>query len=177
MNRLASQPLCVCLDELDRPDFVDAIGTAIRAEWANECRKVFVTANLEIVEAMRTKGQVRILSGKEFVNLTERGEVRVTASNASRKAGLPMRHENIMREGDTSDLVSFREFQAFRVEIRGELRKIEARITDSPSRTGKWKTLLSTITVIIFAGAAVVGLYFYTSSPNPNIGIIPKSGI
>ena len=72
MTGSAREPTCVRLDT-DHPEiFIKTICTALRAEWAGEYRKVFVTANRDIVQAMVAKGQARMLPGGHFVREAEK---------------------------------------------------------------------------------------------------------
>jgi hypothetical protein len=177
--RLPVEPLCVLLDTPSPQDYIDLIDAATRAERANECRKVFLTANGEIVEAMRIKGQVRILSAKEFVTRSNKSAARSASQDVNRNADVPVRPENGTRNTDTSDFVRFREFQAFRAEIRAEIRKLGERIAEPepPLYERNAKAMVVTIAVIVIVVALFAWLWFYVLPTNKSIAIYPPAGI
>ena len=164
MTNSARGPTCVYLDTHNPSNFISTIAAAHDAEWANEYRKVFVTANLDIMEAMATKGQSRIMRGREFASQLEQITRRSSETTVDRFRTVFSKNLGTgMRNDDTSDLVSIREFQIFRAEIRAEIRKLDERISVKEPGIGIIKNW--TVMVIVAAAvAAVVGLYLYTSS-------------
>jgi len=130
MTNAARGPTCVYLDTDNPSNFISTIAAAHDAEWANEYRKVFVTANSDIMEAMATKGQSRIVRGREFASQLEQITRRSSESTVDRLRTVFSKNLGTgMRNSDTSDLVSIREFQTFRAEIMAEIRKLDERIS------------------------------------------------